>query len=404
MFGFLHSWQLPWAGGAAWREPWTLDRNWHRAQAERCLNAGNYREAQRHLRIAIEQADLRKAPVKQRIRLRLELADAQRRMAALDRGPTTQLLGSAEASAREALALAAEGSYAEEYVLALDALADVYADRGDYPALERVEEEAIPKGAALPHPDPLRMARRVHRLAVARHHSGHRAAAIPALEKSIRLHEQIFGPNSRSLAALLHEAGVIFRAQQEHARAQQCLQRALHIHEAEFGPDSAEAFADLQQLAGSYEDAGDLDAAAAQYERALTMKMRRVGVQHIAELAAMQFSLANLYVGWGKLARARELLSDCLGAFRREGGAKLAVVHELLAQIEERTGRFHSAVKELEAAGRAWEKAGRTPELIRNLNYRAELLDQLRKPGEAEYLRQRVAALEAADGARAQTA
>lgn len=412
MFEFLQSLQLPFLGWKAPltpREPWALDRNWHRSQAERCLNARNFAEAQRHLAIAVEQADLRKASWKQRIRLRLELADTQRRLAPRPGAePNLKQLDAAEATARAAIALAAEASDAEEYVNCLDALADIFADKRDFAALEKVEEEAVRLGAALPHPDPLRMARRVHRMAVARHKLGRASEAAPALEKSIQLHEQTYGPESRSLADLLQEAGTIYRAQGEHERAQECLRRALQIHEREFGPDSAEAFGDLQQLAGSYEDSGNLDAAAAQYERALTLKMRRLGVQYIDDVAVMQFSLANLHLGWGNLARARELLSDCIGTFRREGGARLAVAHELLAQIEERSGRFHSALKELDAAGKAWEKASRTTELVRNLQYRVDLLEQLRKTREAGYLRERITALEAGaeqdPGIHAQTA
>ena len=36
----------------------------------------------------------------------------------------------------------------------------------------------------------------------------------------------------------------------------------------------------------------------------------------------MQYSLANLYSGWGNLGRARELMTDCIGVFRAEGGPR----------------------------------------------------------------------------------
>jgi hypothetical protein len=162
----------------------------------------------------------------------------------------------------------------------------------------------------------------------------------------------------------------------------------------------------LQQLAGSYEDAGNTDQAAALYERCLMLKLRKIGVTHLEEVAVMQYSLANLHAGWGNLARARELLTDCIGSFRRDGGPRLAVTHEMMAQVEERSGRSHGAVKELEYAGKAWEACSppRTAELIRNLNYRADLLNQLRKAKEASYLRERATALENATPAQAQSA
>ncbi|MEI9815195.1 MAG: tetratricopeptide repeat protein [Acidobacteriota bacterium] len=271
------------------------------------------------------------------------------------------LLNQAELTARAAIAIAAEAADAEEYVNCLDALADIFTDRKDYISLEVLEQEAIRRGAALAHPDPLRMAKRVHRLAVARHKAGHHGDALPALEKSLRLHEQSWGPESSDMAALLHEAGCIYRAQGEHKRAQECLSRALRLHEKLDGPESPSASADLQQLAGSYEDSGDLDKAAAQYERCLMLKLRQIGVKHIEEAAVMQYSLANLHVGWGNLPRARELMSDCIGSFRREGGPRLAVAHEVLAQIEERSGRYHSAIRELENGGKVWGKTWPQP-------------------------------------------
>jgi tetratricopeptide (TPR) repeat protein len=240
------------------------------------------------------------------------------------------------------------------------------------------------------------MAKRVHRLAVARHKNGKPEDALPALEKSIRLHEQTWGPDSIEMAGLLFESGCIYRAQAAHEKAQDCLRRALRIHEQALGPESPEATADLQQLAGSYEDSGELDKAAAQYERCLMLKLREIGVKHIEEAALMQYSLANLHAGWGNLARARELMTDCIGSFRRDGGPRMAVAYEMLAQIEERSGRYHSAIRELENGGKVWEKMGRTTELANNLNYRADLLDQLRKTKEAGYLRERAANLAAA--------
>jgi tetratricopeptide (TPR) repeat protein len=301
MFEFLKpaQWLAAGSGSAKKPEPWTLDRNWHRSEAERHLKSRNFSEALRHLAIAVEDADRRNAPSKQRIRLRLELADMQRRTAlpvsamAADGTPNQpdQLrLEAAEGTIRDAIALAARTSDGEEYVNSLDALADVFTDAKRYAELEKAEQEAIRLGASLPHPDPLRMAKRVHRLGVARHKMGHVEEAVPALEKSIRLHEQSYGAESRELASLLLEVGTIYRAQGEHQRAQDCLRRALRIQEKEYGSDSQEAGVVLQQLAGSYEDAGDLDSAAAQYERCLMLKMRKLGVQNLEEVANMQFS------------------------------------------------------------------------------------------------------------------
>jgi len=110
----------------------------------------------------------------------------------------------------------------------------------------------------------------------------------------------------------------------------------------------------------------------------------------------MQYHLASLYIEWGNLARARELLEEAVGEFRRHGGPRAAVAFELLAQVEENLGHFSLAVDAMEKAGGAWERCQptRTTELIRNLEYRADLLDQLRRPKDAEWLRQKITELQ----------
>jgi tetratricopeptide (TPR) repeat protein len=163
----------------------------------------------------------------------------------------------------------------------------------------------------------------------------------------------------------------------------------LRIHEAQCGTDSPEALGDVQQLAGSLEDTGDLDGAAAQYERALGLKLRKIGLENIDEVAEMQYSLACLHIGWNHYARARELLLECLGSFKRQGGPRLAVAHESLAHVEEREGRTSFALDELERATKVWEKCNppRLEELARVLELRADLSDHLRLRVEANHLR-----------------
>jgi hypothetical protein len=75
---------------------------------------------------------------------------------------------------------------------------------------------------------------------------------------------------------------------------------------------------------------------------------------------------------------------------------RLAITYETLAHVEECSGRYTDAVKELALAGKVWEgmRPERTPELIRNMERRAELLDQLRKKNEVSYLREKIASLQ----------
>ena len=70
----------------------------------------------------------------------------------------------------------------------------------------------------------------------------------------------------------------------------------------------------------------------------------------------MQYSLACLHIGWGNYSRARELLSECIGAFKRQGGPRLAVAYESLAHVEEREGRMSFALDELEKSDQSLGK------------------------------------------------
>ena len=113
------------------------------------------------------------------------------------------------------------------------------------------------------------------------------------------------------------------------------------------------------------------------------------------ELAELQFGLAGLYITWQNYSRARELLLESAGAFQRKGGVRLAASYETLAYVEECSGRYQDAIKDLERAGKTWEtlKPERLPELIRNMAHRAELLEMLRKKGEAGWLREKISHL-----------
>jgi tetratricopeptide (TPR) repeat protein len=371
-------------------QSWTIDRNWNRAEGERLLKAHQYPEAEPYLEEAVAEADQHSTSQAKRVRLRAQLADVQRRQGKF---------AEAEANLRQAIHLAAGSSDSAGYLLCLDSLAEVFFGQGNYAASEKVSQEGVRIESALPHPDPTRMARRVHRLGISRYKGGSSDDAIPALKKGLELHEQAYGTEHAETNRVLSELGAIYRAEGLHEDAQACLRRSLRYHQRAFGAEDSRAIHDLHQLAGSLEESGDTEAAAHEYERVMDLKNRMLG-RDLDEVGEMQFSLASLYVGWGNYPRARELLLECLGAFKRKAGPRLAVAHELLAQVEELSGRFHDAVRELDRAGKVWENhPERTAELAANLEYRAELLDQLRRKREAAWLRERAAGLTHAAGA-----
>jgi tetratricopeptide (TPR) repeat protein len=401
MSGFLKTWQWTWTRAPQNRESWGLDRNWHRSEAARHLKSGSFADAERHLALAVREADERGVAAAQRVELRLELADLQRKLATPAEG-TAQLdlakLRDAENTLREAIIVCTQASDAKLYLRSLDALSEIFCVVEDYPALEEVARDAVRLGTSVSNEDPHCVEQRLQRLATAQDRNGRFPDAIKTFDQAIALREKRYGADHLETGNLLAEVGRICRARGVQVQAQAYLKRALRIHEAQGRTDSVEALGDVQQLAGSLEDTGDLDGAAAQYERALGLKLRKLGCENIDEVAEMQYSLACLHIGWGHYSRARELLSECIGSFKRQAGPRLAVAYESLAHVEEREGRTSFALDELERATKVWEKCNppRLGELARNLDLRADLSDHLRLRVEANLLRKQARHLAAA--------
>jgi len=395
MSGFLKTLQWSWARAPQKRDVWGLDRNWHRSEAARHLKSENLADAERHLMLAVREADDRGLAPAERAELRLELASLQRKLAAPPgvSGGSSQIdlakMQDAENTLREAIIVCTQASDAKLYLRSLDALAEILCLVEDYPALESVASDAILLGAAIPGENIQQLEERLRRLALAQDRNGHFPDALKTFEQAVALREKRYGAGHLETGNLLAEVGRICRARGHHPQAQVYLKVALRIHEAQCGADSAQALSDVQQLAGSFEDVGDLDAAAAQYERALGLKLRGLGRENFEEVTEMQYSLACLQVAWGHHARARELLTQCIAGFKALGGPRLAVAYESLAHVEEREGRVSFALDELERAANAWEKCDppQLNQLARNLELRADLSEHLRLRVEANHLR-----------------
>ena len=214
-------------------------------------------------------------------------------------------LDAAEQTVRSAIELAANTGDGNGYVQCLDALADIFSSQGNFAAVEKVTQDALQVEATLPHPEPMRMARRVPGWASrATRRGASMTSFILTFEKAVALHEESFGPDHPETGNQMLALGVVHRAQGNHTEAEHYLRRALKIHERTCGMQSKEAIEDLHHLAGALEDSGNLEAAAAQYERALSFKHRSIGGD-LNELAQLQFGMAGLYIKWQNYSRAQ---------------------------------------------------------------------------------------------------
>jgi tetratricopeptide (TPR) repeat protein len=345
----------------------------------------------------IANADQRGLSPAKRASLRIELATLLRKLAVTTgRNDKDAKLNAAEESAREAIALAAEFSDVAAYVLALDALSEIFAARDNWAAVEKTTQEAARLAPTSPRPDPLQAAHRVHLLGTAKHFTGHPEEALEALDRALLMHEETYGPDHLRTSDVLLEIGKVFRSQGEHEAAQEYLQRAFHIRRSHLGEATPEVVEVVQHFAMSMHESGDVDGAVEQFERLLALKELQLGVQNIEQLAEIQYSMATYYHEWGRMERARELVITAVGTFRPKGGVRLAVCYETLGQLEEHRGQYRGALEELELAAKVWATLGksRASELVRNLQYRADLLEELGRRREASMLQAKATEIE----------
>jgi tetratricopeptide (TPR) repeat protein len=349
------------------------------------------------LREQIALADERRFSPAKRASLRIDLAVLLRKLALTKGGQEgDEKLAAAEQSAREAITLAADVTDIAAYVLALDALSEIFAAKNNWAAVEKTTEEASRLAVKSPRPDPLQAAHRVHLLGTARHFNGHPEEAIDALDCALLLHEQTYGPEHLKTAEVLLEIGKVFRSQGEHEAAQEYLYRAFRIRRAQLGEATSEVVEVVEHFAMSMHESGDMEGAVEQFERLLVLKQLQLGVQNIDQLAEIQYSMASYFTEWGNVARARELVTEAVGTFRNSGGVRLAVSHEALGQLEEVRGHYRRAIEELESAGKVWESCGanRSRELVRNMQYRADLLEEMGLDQKAHELRAKASAIQ----------
>jgi tetratricopeptide (TPR) repeat protein len=189
--------------------------------------------------------------------------------------------------------------------------------------------------------------------AVAQYESGRFAEAAAQLESL--LHEV---PESFEVHELL---GLVYAAQSQDAQAKKHLETAVRLK-----PDSAAA---RTNLAANLVRMGKLDLAEAEFKKAIKLEPRNFDANHnLGELYARSgrvtdaapfleqahridpssydngYDLALAYILTGRLTDARQLVQDLL---KKKNAAEL---HNLLAEIEEKDGKFVPAAKEYETA------------------------------------------------------
>jgi tetratricopeptide (TPR) repeat protein len=390
MFGNLRSLLGLSGGGSVGSRLASWDLGKEQKEGERLFEEADYAGAELHLARAVEGERGHESP-EQRILLRLELGEAQRRQ--YQTGAASQKLVEAEETVRSAVDLAMRSGDRELSAQTLDALLTITAERGDLDEAENLLRQLEALEAKRRRRDPLQRAQRLHCVGLLRQRHGRFHEAVEFLTECAAVHEQSLGDLHPSTAQQFSDLGAAHHAAGNHAETQRCLRRAIRIHERHEGLDSPAAAVDLRTLTESLEASGDIAGAAAEFERVLTAKLRMMG-QDLDGIAETQWELAHRYLEWGNNSRARELLLEAVATFERAGGVRLARGYEALAQLEEDNTCYPEALRLRKRAGRVWDSlpSEHMLEAMENLERQILLLELLGQPQEAAFLREQLTA------------
>lgn len=331
---------------ATWVTPhvkeWHRKRHLNRVEGDRHLKARNWTEAEKHLSLALAE---RRHPAKLRFELLIGLEEAQRKQGKL---------AEAEQTAQTAIGAAKEKTLQAR---ALDALAELQLEQKKYAEAE----QTLTKLDTL-NPNPKRLAASARKLGTVLQNSGRTEDAGRAFERAAALAEKAYGPDHAETGIALAELGARYRADGKHAEAQKLLRRSLEIHRNGAGIDSRDATRDLFNLASSLEESGDIDGAAAEFERALAVKERQIGGD-LEQTAETQAHLAAIYMRAGRTSAARELLTHAIGVLaRKKGDERLEFALETMAALEDRLNRPAEAERWREKVAESAAKRTGEPE------------------------------------------
>ncbi len=330
---------------AAWITPWAQRRyrafNANRTEAEYHLKAGNFSEAEKSLLVVYAEAERRRSLRSRKIEILVQLAEARRRQ---------NKLAEAEATASDAMTMGGGKPHAR----AMEELSKVYVDQGRFPEALELVKNAI-QHAESGKPDPLLSAQLTYSIASIESRMGDTVAARKHLQAAIQLYELAYGADHPETANRLSEFANMLASEGNHTDALACLQRAYKIHQRTAGPHSNEAVMDLQCIAQTLHDQGDLEKAAEQYEKVLRFKEKQVGVNP-REYATLLLRAADLYMTMDQLPRAYELLHQSVSMLERYP-EQLAEAADRLAHVYDASGRAADAEKARKRAHDARVKA-----------------------------------------------
>lgn len=163
-------------------------------------------------------------------------------------------------------------------------------------------------------------------------------SALEYFEKGLETFRKLGSPVGES--RILNGIGNVYRVRKENHRALQYLRRSLQLNR-EIGLNLGISRT-LTDLGTCFEEAGEFEAALGHNQEALRLREQ---TRYRSAAITNRINIGRIRLKQGLVDEAGEILTSARDEARELGlRPKLFAIHELLAEIEERKGRFESAL------------------------------------------------------------
>ena len=180
-----------------------------------------------------------------------------------------------------------------------------------------------------------------------------------ALQRALKIGEQVYGPDHPQVAIYVNNLGSVLRDLSDLKEARKCYERALKIDEKIYGPDHPAVARDVNNLGLVLRDQGDLQEARKCFERALKIGERVYGSDH-PNVATDVNNLGSVLQDLGDLKEARKCFERALKIDEQVYGPD----HPNVAIDVNNLGSVLKDLGDLQEARKCFERALRIDEKI----------------------------------------
>jgi tetratricopeptide (TPR) repeat protein len=235
---------------------------------------------------------------------------------ALDRGVLNTMTEWLEQQLEEEVAGAVAAGQADVECRMLNALAELFRNKGEYDRALPLYEECLAKRKRVlgdNHPDTLIS---LGNLAFLFKTKGEYDRALPLYEECLAKRKRVLGKDHPDTLISLNSLAVLFQSKGDYDHALPLLEECLAKRKRVLGEDHPSTLTSLNNLANFFYRKGEYDRALPLFEECLAKHKRVLGDGHPNTLASLN-NLAGLFFSKGEYDRALPLFEECLATYKR---------------------------------------------------------------------------------------